>query len=65
MCLNYEPFSEPLHISAKKFLNSELARCEAFAMGQQERLGAGSLVRGLEPAVVRMVLKPALEATQG
>jgi ankyrin repeat protein len=31
--------------------------CEAFAMGQHERLGGGSLVRLLEPEVVRMVLK--------
>jgi len=32
------------------------ARCAAFAMGQQERLGAGSRVQELEPGVVRMVL---------
>ena len=30
---------------------------EAFAMGQQERLGAGSLVRGLEEGLVQMVLE--------
>jgi len=34
-------------------------KCEAFAMGQLERLGAGSRVRGLEPEVVRMVLEHA------
>ena len=33
-----------------------LIRCIAFAMGQRERLGAGSRVRALEPEVVRMVL---------
>ena len=32
------------------------ARCEAFAMGQQERLGVGSWVQELEPGVVHMVL---------
>ncbi|KAJ1481458.1 hypothetical protein T484DRAFT_1954281 [Baffinella frigidus] len=33
------------------------ARYEAFAMGQLERLGAGSRVRGLDPGVVGMVLE--------
>ena len=33
------------------------AKCEAFAMGQQERLGAESWVQGLHSDVVRMVLK--------
>ena len=33
------------------------AQCEAFAMGQQERLGAESWVRGLDVGVVRMVLE--------
>ena len=32
------------------------AQCIAFAMGQRERLGAGSLVRALDPEMVRMVL---------
>ena len=32
------------------------AQCIAFAMGLRERLGAGSLVRALDPEVVRMVL---------
>jgi predicted Holliday junction resolvase-like endonuclease len=31
-------------------------RCEAFTMGQQERLGKASLVMRLDPDVVRMVL---------
>ena len=31
-------------------------KCEAFAMGQLERLGAGSWARGLDAGVVRMVL---------
>jgi ankyrin repeat protein len=31
-------------------------KCEAFAMGQLERLGAGSRVRVLDPGVVRMVV---------
>jgi ankyrin repeat protein len=33
------------------------ARCEAFAMGHQERLGAGSRVRVLDVGVVRMILE--------
>ena len=33
------------------------AQCEAFAMGQSERLGAGSQVRWLEPEVMRMILE--------
>jgi ankyrin repeat protein len=33
------------------------ARCEAFAMGHQERLGAGSRVRWLDAGVVRIVLE--------
>lgn len=32
------------------------AKREAFAMGQMERLGAGSWVRGLDDGVVRMIL---------
>ena len=36
---------------------AEQARSLAFAMGLQERLGAASLVRGLDPEVVRMVLE--------
>jgi len=46
-----------LHIAA--MLKAEAVRrdqCMAFAMGQQERLGAGSSVRGLDAEVVRMVL---------
>ena len=35
------------------------AECEAFAMGHQERLGAGSLVQSLDAEVVRMILDPA------
>ncbi|KAJ1478515.1 ankyrin repeat-containing domain protein [Baffinella frigidus] len=33
------------------------AQCEAFAMGQHSRLGAGSWVQDLEAGVVRMVLE--------
>ena len=33
------------------------ARCVAFVMGQRERLGAGSLVRALDPEVVQMILQ--------
>ena len=33
------------------------SRCVAFAMGQHERLGVGTRVRGLDPGVVRMVLE--------
>jgi hypothetical protein len=43
-------------------LNSEAlrrAQCVAFSMGQQERLGTGSLVRWLDPEVVKMVLEAA------
>jgi hypothetical protein len=32
-------------------------QCEAFAMGQQERLGEASRVMWLDPGVVRMVLE--------
>ena len=35
---------------------ARLAKCEAFAMGQHARLGATSLVLGLEPEVFRMIL---------
>ena len=35
---------------------TERARGVAFAMGLEERLGAGSRVRLLDPEVVRMVL---------
>ena len=31
-------------------------KCIAFAMGLEERLGAGSRVRSLDPEVVRIVL---------
>ena len=34
----------------------EQARSIAFAMGLQERLGAASLLRALDPELVRMVL---------
>ena len=30
-------------------------QCETFCMGQQERLGAGSLIRWLDPEVVLWV----------
>ena len=33
------------------------ANCEAFAMGHQERLGAGSRVQWLDAGVLRMVLE--------
>ena len=33
------------------------AKCVAFAMGHHERLGAGSVVEGLEPEVLRKVLE--------
>ncbi|KAJ1474297.1 hypothetical protein T484DRAFT_1832942 [Baffinella frigidus] len=54
-----------LHSRVVAMLRAETARreavrraqCVAFAMGQHERLGAGSRVRGLEPGVVRMVLE--------
>jgi hypothetical protein len=36
---------------------AEQARHLAFAMGHHERLGAASVVRGLEPEVLRMVLE--------
>ena len=38
-------------------VTTERARCIAFAMGQRERLGAGSLVRALDPEVVRIVCR--------
>jgi len=43
--------------TAAVLLSSEKKQTSlAFAMGHQERLGAASLVRGLEPELVRMVL---------
>jgi len=47
---------DALHEVAAILLAAERERSVAFAMGHQERLGAASLVRGLEPEVVRMVL---------
>jgi len=35
------------------------ARCEAFAMGHHERLGATSLLRGLDLEVLRIILEQA------
>ena len=35
---------------------NERERCEAFAMGQHNRLGAESLVPGLEEGVLRVIL---------
>ena len=43
-------------LSLLRAVATERARCIAFAMGLRERLGAGSLVRALDPEVVRMVL---------
>ena len=57
--------SHPAIAALLKAVAARRARCEAFAMGQQERLGAGSLVRGLEPEVVRMVLKPTVNPVLG
>ena len=48
------------HHKIVAMLKAEEARrgkCVAFAMGQHERLGTGSRVRGLEEGVVRMVLE--------
>ena len=48
------------HLEVAAMLKAEALRratCEAFAMGQHERLGEGSRVRGLEPEVVRMLLQ--------
>jgi hypothetical protein len=53
------PFSES-HLQLAARLKVEAvrrAKCVAFAMGQQERLGAGSWVLALDPDVVQMVLK--------
>mmetsp|Transcript_60959 Transcript_60959/g.139435 ORF Transcript_60959/g.139435 Transcript_60959/m.139435 type:complete len:146 (+) Transcript_60959:87-524(+) len=46
------------HLAVTRRVARERARCIAFAMGLEERLGAGSLVRALDPGVVRMVLDP-------
>ena len=43
--------AEAFHGIAAILLGAERAREVAFAMGHQERLGAASLVRGLEPEV--------------
>ena len=48
------------HVEVAAMLKAEglrRAQCVAFAMGQLERLGAGSRVRGLDEGVVRMVLE--------
>jgi len=53
------------HVQIVAMLKAEPARreavrtskCVAFAMGQHERLGVGTRVRGLDPGVVRMVLE--------
>ena len=37
--------------------SAEQRRSVAFAMGLQERLGAASLLRGLDPELVRMVVE--------
>ena len=42
--------------ATERALETKRAQCIAFAMGLRERLGAGSLVRALDPEVVRMVL---------
>ena len=44
------------HEIVATLLAAERERSVAFAMGHQERLGVASLVRGLEPDVLRMVL---------
>ena len=44
-------------ITRMLLLAAERERSVAFAMGHQERLGAASLVRGLKPEVLRMVLE--------
>ena len=47
------------HLEVAAMLKAEAvrrAKCEAFAMGQQERLGAGSAVQELEAGVVKMVV---------
>ena len=48
------------HLQTVAMLKAEAirrAQCEAFAMGHDERLGAGSRVRWLDAGVVRMVLE--------
>jgi hypothetical protein len=48
------------HVQIAAMIKAETVRrvkCVAFAMGQQERLGAGSRVQWLDPGVVRMVLE--------
>jgi hypothetical protein len=37
-------------------------KCAAFAMGNEERLGVGSLVRSIDPGIVRMVIDLVLES---
>jgi len=47
------------HLQIAAMLKAEAlrrAQCEAFAMGQHERLGAGSWVQELEPGVVQMIV---------
>jgi hypothetical protein len=48
------------HLEVVALLKAEVvrrAKCVAFAMGHQERLGAGSAVRWLDPEVLRVVLE--------
>ena len=54
------PFDVATHPQIAAMLKAEAlrrARCEAFSMGQQGRLGARSWVQELEAGVVRMVLE--------
>jgi len=49
--------SSPHFLAILKAEAGRRAKSEAFAMGQHERLGVGSWVRGLDVGVVRMVLE--------
>jgi len=58
VCLSQDTLEEVCqHPDAVRRETVRRARCEAFAMGHQERLGAGSRVRWLDAGVVRMVLE--------
>jgi hypothetical protein len=54
---HYPPIAAMIQAEAVRREAVRRARCEAFAMGHQERLGAGSRVRWLDAGVVGMVLE--------
>ena len=55
---DFATFQSHVRIASTLIAEAERrAKCEAFAMGQQGRLGAGTRVQELEAGVVRMILE--------